>query len=340
MFFYIIFLDFKLKIKQKSISYKNILFENKDHMRSTMKIKLILLGLITFIVSINIDASENIYTSNYFDKFQEFFTQSIPVQYTKKYLFSPVISARNILHKMHDGPASNAYQKLGEEAQRLLGIKQIYWVPIKKSKKNEDYLVSKGYTQLYINEDALQEESHGTKKLIINRELASSKYGGTYGNMLMGFVLSSLSADLAFNLTSFLLAKANIDPELNKQISFGSKLISFILAGLKYNSYCTHRTNIEAIYATNCAQCVNEIKEAKSKDTKNFDKYTNLSIAEIEKAKQNLEKNKRICSYHWNQKNKNIQDLLSSNKESFTALKQIKEVKNILPKLSYYKQLL
>lgn len=293
-----------------------------------MQVRSILLGFILAFSVANATASD-LHKPNRFDCIQAYVTNSYVAQVIK-YLARPFDWLLGKFLRINHGNASAEYQKIGKQAQIDLGIHPKLTIPIRKTNNPEvGGCVLPTTGGIYANENHSLYKAYGLKNQTLRHEATHIKYADGPSTLFAAYAAMELiSAGNAIAKTFCKEHDTAID-----WISTVIGLLSVYKIVKNYNYYCEHRADTEGLYATNCFVCTSNRKKHEQERKQDITKFGYLSVKEIEQIEHHLKAHNRICSYHVNEKKYKFFD---NKKEVFAPFKQIKEIKNILPKLSYY----
>ncbi|MFZ5954463.1 MAG: hypothetical protein ACOYT8_05195 [Candidatus Dependentiae bacterium] len=293
-----------------------------------MQFKSALLGIVLALGMANATASD-LYKPNRFDRFQAYFTNSYAAQVVK-YLARPLDWLLGKILRINHGTASAEYQHLGKQAQIDLGTHPKLTVPIKRANNVEFAgLVHATNGSIYVNENSYNNQSYGSRNHVLHHEAVHIKYADG-PSKVVALGTWALIATAGNQIAKTFCNKHDVIDAATIIIALSS-----VYYTAKYSYYCEHRADTEGLYATNCFVCASDTKKREQKRKEDITKYGYLSVKEIEQIEQHLKAHNRICLYHINEKK---QKFFDNKKEILAPFKRIKEIKSILPKLSYYKQ--
>lgn len=188
-------------------------------------------------------------------------------------------------------------QELGKEAQNAVGIPEKLHKPIEEFFYDDS---TNGTTcpayadpfAIHVYEKKFKKYKHGVKRCILHHEAVHCKYHDhAMGDLIqlattltIGGCIYKLCSDLKFT------------PIMVIAIGCFTSIMTAKTVKSKYLNYCERRADIESYYATQCAQCVQEMVPCHKNVILENEGY--LPANEIIFIAKDLQRQNKICLYH------------------------------------------
>ncbi|MBP7854384.1 hypothetical protein KAZ82_00430 [Candidatus Babeliales bacterium] len=170
--------------------------------------------------------------------------------------------------------ASDNYQELGLEAQNALGVFGKYRLPVKKMISNTIIKAVVGSDGIYVNEKVLDAMSFGSRRCTMFHESVHAKYhdAAVLGMLkILGFCAGSVGMYKLLGVCKIVM--------LRKSFSVLIGIVSSVGLSFRYRQFMERRADIQGHYATDCASCVQEEIDQRTKMFESTQKaiFDNLS---------------------------------------------------------------
>lgn len=224
------------------------------------------------------------------------------------YWFEKNISARLSLCSLDAGPATEEYQKLGNEAQDAVGIPKHYQVPIRRMPQESlyastiDAITEVGAITeskaIYINEKLMNQQPYEIQRYVAFHEAIHKKYND---NSMRSLLYLSISLPGCVTLSYLPIYIATGTASIIAGVAI---IIAFLKIGQRFGRYAERRADIESCYATQCSTCVQAVAlslnnlSSSVNDSRSNHGY--LQNSEFSIIAQDLKEQNKMCAYHKN----------------------------------------